>query len=194
MEWKTTGYLHSHSPIRADLTSRAGPSVKFPFVCLAAHELKFHRWSAWAIPRSCQTSTAAPAEPGTLNFIRGGAGRFSWTRSRQKAKVRLTAGRTTRRCALCALHGDLLFGLLGLRCLGERHGQHPILEARLDLIDIDAVRDAEGACERAETALVKIVVLPLLFLLFLLATFDDQAAGRRASPRYPSRIFRVSRR
>jgi hypothetical protein len=37
--------------------------MKFPLVCLAAHDWKLRRWVDF---RKCQTSTATPAEPGGL--------------------------------------------------------------------------------------------------------------------------------
>src|SRR4029450_11481735 len=37
--------------------------MKFPLVCLAAHNWKLRRWVDF---RKCQTSTATPAEPGGL--------------------------------------------------------------------------------------------------------------------------------
>jgi hypothetical protein len=50
--------------------------LKFPFVCLAAHESKF-QWCAREIPRECQTSTATPAVPGDLPVISWGSDAFA---------------------------------------------------------------------------------------------------------------------
>ena len=64
---------------------------------------------------------------------------------------------------LGGLHFDLLFRLLRFRCLGKRHGQHTLLEVRLDLAGVDAFRQTEGAFERAEATLFEMIVLLLLF-------------------------------
>ena len=63
---------------------------------------------------------------------------------------------------------DLFLRLLRLGLLRESHCEHPLLEARLDLLGVDLVGQLEAAFEGAEVALMQIIVLLLLFLLFLL--------------------------
>src|SRR5271165_7208895 len=75
-----------------------------------------------------------------------------------------------------ALHLDLLRRLLSLGGLRHLHGEHAMLEARLDLIRVHRLGDSERALERAEPTFPQVEVLLLLFLVFRLLALDCQHA------------------
>jgi hypothetical protein len=55
---------------------------------------------------------------------------------------------------------DLLCGLLRFRRLGQRHSEYALSEARLYLIRIDALRNAEAWFKRAKTAFMPLTAVP----------------------------------
>src|SRR6202521_377541 len=76
------------------------------------------------------------------------------------------------------LDGDLLLALLCFWPLRQRDREYAVLEMRLDLVGINAVRHAERTLEGAIAAFGEMIVL-LLFLPFVLfLTFDGQRAIR----------------
>src|ERR1700761_8999207 len=93
----------------------------------------------------------------------------------QPSRVRIaTAIRTLRRAsALCRFDGNLSGRFLGFGALRQRHGEHTLLEACLDLVAIDVIGDLERALKRTEAAFAPIIVLLLLFLLVLLLAPDE---------------------
>jgi len=71
-----------------------------------------------------------------------------------------------------SLDVNLLLRLLRLKLLRKSHCEHALLEARSDLVGVDALWQLEAPFERTEVALLQIIVLLLLLLLFLFFAFD----------------------
>src|SRR6516225_5360749 len=71
---------------------------------------------------------------------------------------------------------NLLRRFLRFRGFRQRDLEHAILERRLDLAGVHALRQCEIALERAIAALGDVIVLLLLFFFLLLLTLDGEAA------------------
>jgi hypothetical protein len=65
---------------------------------------------------------------------------------------------------------DFLCELLRFRRLGQHHSEYALFEARLHLINIDALRNAEVSFKRAKTAFIA-DVNPSSFPLSLFSSF-----------------------
>lgn len=75
-----------------------------------------------------------------------------------------------------SLHRNLLLGFARLLRLGQRHGEDPLLEGRLDFLPVNPFGHLEVALESTEVTFMKVIVFLLLFFIILLLALDREAS------------------